>query len=139
MEREKSQKTTENILRKLANERLRRRINTLFRKGYIVGGYDNVEVFISVRHQGRFSTYRSDETLIWPTLSEIVGNILEQLSYLILLLIEQNLSVATKLWTEGYREKTIPKSLCTQKQERQSISTKTYESSRYRARNFWIG
>jgi hypothetical protein len=62
---------------KNANEKLRRRRNSLFRKAYELGKLCNVDVVVILHKDGRYFTYRSMDKESWPpSIKEIVSTIL---------------------------------------------------------------
>jgi hypothetical protein len=47
-------------------ENLTRRVQTLLKKTYELGTYDNIEIAVIISIDGRYTTYRSIDQKSWP-------------------------------------------------------------------------
>ncbi|KAG9247663.1 hypothetical protein BJ878DRAFT_400990, partial [Calycina marina] len=51
---------------KRENEGINRRINTLVKKAYELGGFDGIDLALFICKHGRYTTYRSRDHASWP-------------------------------------------------------------------------
>jgi len=72
-----TQRNHERIKKKRKSEGINRRKDTLIKKVYELGEFDDIDVALIICRNGRYTTYKSMEHASWPpSMTEIVSNVI---------------------------------------------------------------
>ena len=75
MDTKTTKHNSQGIKRKRENEGINRRINTLVKKAYELGGFDGIDVALFICKHSRYTMYRSRDHVSWPpSMGDIVSS-----------------------------------------------------------------